>query len=131
MQLEGKHIYKLVHQKNDIPEDLVKSIGDCIFKNLNKLQSNPPNLIINIEGLGRRYLRRAKIEDRLRLMELFRKQDEQTKHPDHIAVMRADEITMKRISAIYKLYIEKRERIKTIRNEFTASNKPSIPTQTL
>lgn len=127
MQLESKDFYKIAAERNGHSFDLIKSIGDAVFRSMSDLQRDPPNLILNIRGLGRRFVRKTKLNEKLDKMEIdYRniyngvplkfgrtKEDVDT-----------DRIILDRLSDLYISFLDKKSRIKIIRRE-----NPQTPTQ--
>lgn len=125
---ESSHFYKSAAQKNDLSSDLVKSVGDTILKDLSNLTKNCPNLIITIQGLGRRFLRRKKMRDIVHNLELTKKIIlEGEKRHTTIEDIDSELTILNRLLAKYDLYVADRQRVKSLRYETQASNQSSIP----
>lgn len=70
MQIESSTFYKAAAKNNSIDLDLIKNIGDSVFLEMNRLTKNPPNLILDLRGLARRFVRREKTEHVLRNLKI-------------------------------------------------------------
>jgi len=65
MLLEGKDIYDAVGTENGLSSDLVTSIGNAVFRSFADLQRNPPDVILDLQGIGRRFLRKKLLEEQI------------------------------------------------------------------
>lgn len=133
MQLESKDFYKLVTEKHGIPFDLVKSIGDCVFRELSDLQKDPPNLILNVRKLGRRFARKKKVYERLSKATLDHRDflNGSQRFPRDKADIDQEIRVLTRLQTWYESYLEEKTRKKTLRREYSSSNQPDTTSQTL
>lgn len=132
MQLESKDIYNLTSRDYTLDFDLVKSVGDAVFKSLSDLQRDPPNLILDVRGLGRRFVRYKKTLEKYD-KHLFDVRDLHAgtlrfRTPED--VQESDKLYTK-ILALYEKYLAEKQRIKTIRREIEALTQPAVQTQQL
>lgn len=65
MLLESKDIYNGVAAENDLKRDLIESIGNTIFKQFAELQRKPPDLILDLQFIGRRFIRKKELEEQI------------------------------------------------------------------
>lgn len=127
MQVEGQHIYKNVAVGNRLSQELVKSVGDCIFQSFNELQKDPPNLILNLRGIGRRFVRRKKIHDRIDTLIRMREGIVSGLHYRKEMKEIDDEIKhLRTILDWYDEFTEKSKYIKTLRNDYPTPVEPPI-----
>lgn len=127
MQLESKHIYKNVAATKGLPEDLVKSIGDAVFQSLYALQRDPPNLILVLKGLGRRFLRKKKTQERLYYLERERERVVADEGYKTLKEVDDEAIMLRRAMDWYDEFSAMRKHIKTLRDEYPTSVEPSGP----
>lgn len=119
MQLESQHIYKGVASRHNLKAELVKSIGDAVFQSFSDLQRDPPNLILDLKGIGRRFLRRKKINDRIDTLIRMREGIVAGRHYRKEVKEIEDEIKHLRILLDwYDEFTAKRNYIKTLRHEY-------------
>lgn len=120
MQTESKHIYQNVAQKENIPLELVKSIGDAVFRSLSELQRNPPNLILNVKGLGRRFVRKSKVEETLFRLELRQQDLAAGIAPKFVNLedIHADRKVLHRLMMLYGNYLTEKQEVKTLKDEY-------------
>jgi hypothetical protein len=62
MQSDCKTLYRLASEKNDVPEQLYKDLGNFVFKKLYDKLKRPESLILKLKGVGQWYLRRARMK---------------------------------------------------------------------
>lgn len=98
--------------------DLVKSIGDAVFQSFGELQRDPPNLILGLRGIGRRFVRRKKIHDWLIKLERTREAIVAGDCRKDLKQTDEEAIKLRRILDWYDEFTAKRLRIKTLRNEY-------------
>lgn len=133
MQLESKDFYKLVTEKYGIPVELVKSIGDCVFRELADLQKDPPNLILDVRKLGRRFVRKKKVYERLE-KSLYDRQDIANgtmRFPKDKEEVDKEIAILIRLQQWYEYYLEDKAHRKTLRREYSSSAQPDTTPQTL
>lgn len=65
MLLESKDIYNGVAADNDLRKDLIESIGNTILKHFAELQRRPPDLILELQFIGRRFIRKKELEEQI------------------------------------------------------------------
>lgn len=73
MQADIKTICKKISKEKNIEYDLLKAVGDTVFKEIKEVLNNPPNLIIGVKGLGRWYLRKQQMERKIEYLEDYYK----------------------------------------------------------
>lgn len=65
MLLESKDIYTAVAAENTLKRDLIESVGNTIFKHFAELQRKPPDLILDLQFIGRRFIRKKELEEQI------------------------------------------------------------------
>lgn len=73
MQADIKTVSKKLSKEKGIDYDLLKAIGDTVFKYTGEVLKNPPNLIINLKGFGKWYLRKQQMERKIEYLEDYYK----------------------------------------------------------
>ena len=73
MQADIKSICKKLSKEKGIDYDLLKAVGDTVFKYTGDVLKNPPNLIIYLKGIGRWYLRKQQMERKIEYLEDYYK----------------------------------------------------------
>ena len=73
MQADIKTICKKLSKEKNLDYDLLKAVGDTVFKHTGEVLKNPPNLIINLRGIGRWYLRKQQMERKIEYLEDYYK----------------------------------------------------------
>lgn len=127
MQLESHHIYKGVSDKHNLPVDLVKSLGDCVFQSLSDLQRDPPNLILVIRGVGRRFIRKKKVQEKIAKLEISKdfiiagvNRGTVTEVDNELKILRS-------VLDWYDEFTAERKYVKTLRDEYPTPVEPDIP----
>lgn len=127
MQIESKELYNIVAKKESLDPYLVKSIGDVVFKKMNRLTSDPPNLVLNLRGLGRRFIRRKKTLDLIAGLKYIIKEIEEGKRnrlPKEVLIK--DLEFMENLMKRYERYMEKKKEYKKIRYASDSSLEPTV-----
>lgn len=73
MQADIKTIAKKLSKEKGIDYDLLKAVGDTVFKYTGEVLKKPPNLIINLKGIGKWYLRKQQMERKIEYLEDYYK----------------------------------------------------------
>lgn len=73
MQADIKTITKKLSKEKGIDYDLLKAVGDTVFKYTGEVLKNPPNLIIYLKGIGKWYLRKQQMERKIEYLEDYYK----------------------------------------------------------
>lgn len=73
MQADIKTIAKKLSKEKKMSYDLIKAVGDTVFKYTGEILKNPPNLIINLKGVGKWYLRKQQMERKIEYLEDYYK----------------------------------------------------------
>lgn len=73
MQADLNKICNKISKEKDIDLDLLKAISNSVFKELASVQKNPPNLILNLKGIGRWFLRKQQMERKIEYLEEYYK----------------------------------------------------------
>ena len=73
MQADIKTIAKKLSKEKKMDYDLLKAVGDTVFKYTGEVLKNPPNLIINLKGVGKWYLRKQQMERKIEYLEDYYK----------------------------------------------------------
>ena len=73
MQADIKTIAKKLSKEKKMDYDLIKAVGDTVFKYTGEVLKNPPNLIINLKGVGKWYLRKQQMERKIEYLEDYYK----------------------------------------------------------
>lgn len=73
MQADIKTIAKKLSKEKKMDYDLLKAVGDTVFKYTGEILKNPPNLIINLKGVGKWYLRKQQMERKIEYLEDYYK----------------------------------------------------------
>lgn len=127
MQLESHHIYKGVSDKHNLPVDLVKSLGDCVFQSLSELQRDPPNLILVIRGIGRRFIRKKKVQEKIAKLEISKdfiiagaNRGTVTEVDNELKILRS-------VMDWYDEFTAERKYVKTLRDEYPTPVEPGLP----
>lgn len=127
MQIESKELYNIVAKKELLDPYLVKSIGDVVFKKMNRLTSDPPNLVLNLRGLGRRFIRRKKTLDLIAgLKYIIREIEEGKRNRLPKEALIKDLEFMENLMKKYERYMEKKKEYKKIRYASEPSLEPIV-----
>lgn len=73
MQADIKTIAKKLSKETEYSYDLLKAVGDTVFKYTGEVLKNPPNLIVNLRGIGKWYLRKQQMERKIEYLEDYYK----------------------------------------------------------
>jgi hypothetical protein len=123
MQIESKDLYKEVAEKNSVNLELIKSIGDTVFLEMNRLIKNPPNLILDLRGLGRRFVRKKKSESVLRNLKLdiVDPANKRSKEELQSEIEMLEGLLIK-----YEVFLEKKRKTKELRYAFETPLQSSV-----
>lgn len=133
MQLESKHIYQATAEQWNLDPDLVKSVGDAVFRELSELQRNPPDLILHVRGLGRRFVRRSKLIDKIEKLLLDKRclaEGKQLKYGRTSEHVEQEEKMLFGLRERYEAYLDEKYRMKEVRQNYTKNHEnPETPVQ--
>ncbi len=124
MQALLNHIYKSVSTKSNKDYDLVKSVGDAVFKSLLHNIKHPSSLILKVKGIGSFYMRHKKLRFHMESYRDFYTNPENEKQKNAI-IQNEEEFLLKQKQYLnlfnrvedYKRYVAKKKMIKEIRNK--------------
>lgn len=114
MQYTHKELYEETSQKNNIPLNKVKFVGDIVFGGINKNLDEPDSIILKIKHIGKFFIRRNKLEQEITLLKI--KIDECTDEAKELTLRRRL-ARMQDRSAEYSNYVADKQRIKKLRHE--------------
>lgn len=94
-----------------------------VFKSLADLQRDAPNLILDVKSLGRRYVRKSKVDEYLYRVS-FIKQDITEGKRKYLPMeqVEADEVICRRFAELYVRYLQDKQQAKTRRSEYSSSS---------
>lgn len=117
MQADIKSICKKISEDKDISYDLIKAVGDSFFKYTGNILKNPPNLIINLKGIGKWYLRKQQMERKIEYLEDFYKFSENIYSEDFGKYIENKELKEKLESLLplYEQYLKEKKEMFELR----------------
>lgn len=131
MQLESKDFYKLTSERTGISGELVKSIGDIVFKTLSDMQRDSPDLILNVEHLGRRFARKAKILEKRNKLDYERTDIARGVSRVTLEQVDADQVILDRLLSRYELFLERKRYFQNLRYGTPYTPEPPVSSQAL
>lgn len=123
MQSDIKQIYKLTSARTGKQEDLYKEVGNFVQQEIYDQLKRPKSLILKVKGLGYWYLRKKKIEDFIRMYPPYYDIQGFDDFESEAALKKFENkqelyLLLKERLLDYKKFLEKKEIIKKLRNEF-------------
>lgn len=115
MQKKGDYVYKETAKQTGKSLDLVKSVGDSVFSELNQLFKDPLNLIHRTDGLGDFYLRSERYKKEYTQLEAISPEQltpEQIQRRDYLKTR------VEYLDSQYDLYREEKRELVIIRDKF-------------
>lgn len=131
MQRVINDVYKKVGEDTNKSYDLIKSVGDSVFKNLLANIKKPECLILKVKGLGSFYLRKAKLAAYIESYRRF--YTDPTYERTQLAIQESPETYENKQKQYfnfcerlkdYDRYLDKKKIIKEIRNKTQPVIKP-------
>ncbi len=124
MQMTLNAIYESIAKEKNQEYALVKSVGDCVFKQLLASFKTPQSLILKVRGIGQFYLRHQKLQEYIEQRRDFyfnpenEKSIDSRKHDEEDFYKRKErfENLILRLDD-YQRYLEKKREIRLIRNK--------------
>lgn len=125
MQLESKDFYRLTAEQTGISGELIKSIGDAVFRSLSELQRDAPDLILQVDDLGRRFARKSKLTQKLESLNYER--DDRNRITRPVEEIDADQVILDRLAERYVLFLDKKQQHKLIRDAYSSTSPSTLP----
>jgi|694.fasta_scaffold00342_17 hypothetical protein len=119
MQADIKTICKKLSKEKNIDYNLLKAVGDTVFKETKKVLNNPPNLIINLKGLGRWYLRKQQMERKIEYLEDYYKYESGVL-PEPLGKYWENKEVKEKLEAllpVYEKYLNRKQEVRDLRVE--------------
>lgn len=124
MQALLNHIYKSVSIRSGKDYDLVKSVGDAVFKSLLYNIKHPSSLILKVKGIGSFYMRHKKLLLHIESYRDFYTNPENEKQKNAI-IQNEEQFFLKQKQYLnlfnrvedYKRYVAKKKIIREIRSK--------------
>lgn len=121
MVIRSKILYERVAKKNNIPLELVESIGNSLFQHMRSKMEVPTELAYEFPKFGTFNIRFCEFE---KFFKSFKRKLE-AGDPEAIKKLQADPERFKRNEMLYSKILEYREDKKQKRKERYETNKPS------